>query len=108
MLESQFNPFEERLARDIRNRISRTILHVFTEMDMSPARRIAKHYLTIPHDSVHEKYIHDRLSRYEQALEIIRDEKLTDTWDRALVLWDLRLFSKYMKYWSRAGGRQQE
>ncbi|MBU1140252.1 MAG: DUF309 domain-containing protein [Proteobacteria bacterium] len=92
MVESRFNPFEERLARDIRNELSAAILQVFAEMDITPALKIARHYLAIPHESVHEKYIYDRLSRYEQALAIILDEKLVSAWDQALVLWDLKLF----------------
>jgi uncharacterized protein len=92
MVTTQFNPFEERLARDIRNGLSGTVLQIFAEMDIQPALKIAKHYLDIPHDPVHEKYIHDRLSLYEQALKIIDDEKLVSAWDKALVLWDLKLF----------------
>ncbi len=92
MVVTQFNPFEDRLARDIRNGLSGTILQVFAEKNLSPALKVTRHYLQIPHDSIHEDYIDIRLSRYKQALLIINEEELVDTWDQALVLWDLGLF----------------
>lgn len=111
MVESRFNPFEERLARDIRNGLSGTILQVFVKKDLSPARKIARHYLATPHDFVHERYINDRLIRYEQALAIIRDENLIDTWDQALVLWDLGLFFEVHEIlehsWRQATGTEK-
>lgn len=54
--------------------------------------KVAKHYLQLPHDSIYERYIDNRLSLYKQALLIINEEELVDSWDQALVLWDLGLF----------------
>ena len=92
MAETRFNPFDNRLARDIRNGLSEAFAQVLVKMDMAPALKIARHYLETPLDPIYENYIHKRLCCYEEALSIIRNERLTSAWDQALVLWDLRLF----------------
>lgn len=103
MAETRFNPFDDRLARDIRNGLSEAFAQGLIKMDMAPALKIARHYLQMPLDPIYETYIHKRLYCYEKALSIIHNERLTSAWDQALVLWDLKLFLKSMKSWKMPG-----
>lgn len=86
-----FNPFTDRLSRDIRNDLSTTLLSCLSEGTIAPARAKAAHYLGQELDPVYVHYIHDRLQRYEQAVSHITG-KVTDPFQQGFVLWDLELF----------------
>lgn len=91
-MAEKFDPFEDRLSRDIRNALSEAFAQALTDLSMESVQRVAEEYFTKYLESWHRDYIHERLSRYEKALVIIKDEKISEVFARALILWDLELF----------------
>jgi uncharacterized protein len=91
MAEAVFQPFTDRLSRDIRNDLSKSLVTVIYDQSLDPARKIAGNYLQANPAPVYRDYINDRLSRYQRVLEIIGD-RTNDPLFIALVLWDEQLF----------------
>jgi len=101
-----FNPFTDRLSRDIRNSMSETIIDVLDERSLEKARAVAHGYLqTIP-APVYADYIHERLDRYARALEQISPD--TSLLRQAAILWNLGLLFEVHEIlepaWMRASG----
>jgi uncharacterized protein len=86
-----FNPFEDRLSRDLRNKLSDGLaVAVETGNNIKLAAIIAE-YRQQPLAECYRKYLEDRNSRYEKALATIAAD-ITDPIHRSLILWDLGLF----------------
>lgn len=85
-----FNPFEDRLSRDIRNDLSESIADVLADHSLAGAEEVAQSYLKAAPEPPYVDYIHTRLDRYARALEQIGEE--TPLLRQAAVLWDLQLF----------------
>ena len=105
----QFNPFEDRLSRDIRNDLSETIIGVLDKRSLTEANKVADGYrqqnLTIPYID----YIDKRLKHYASALENLpQDSSLLE---QAAVLWDLGLFFEVHEIlepaWIEASGNEK-
>ncbi len=92
MTDTGFDPFEDRVARDVRNALSEALTLVFEQLDLAPARRVAEDMLSGNPGEVYGQYIMSRLESYNQALTLVREEDIATAWERALVLWDLGLF----------------
>lgn len=91
MAEKMFQPFTDRLSRDIRNDLSSSLVTVLEQNSISPAVTVGNSYLhTNPHP-VYCAYIENRLKRYSHALEVIRCGDAEPLY-QALVLWDEELF----------------
>lgn len=86
-----FDPFRNRLSRDIRNDLSASLLDCLHEGSLAPARQIAERYLAAQPDLVHIAYINDRLTRYGQFLAQVSNGPDDVLW-KGLLLWDLGLF----------------
>lgn len=86
-----FNPFEDRLCRDIRNDLSESILEVISSHSIEPARQAADRYLVQELEPVYTTYIHSRLERYASALTQLEPDSQNGL-VLAARLWDLRLF----------------
>ena len=87
----QFEPFQDRLSRDIRNDLSGTMVEMLDQLDPGSAKLVADQYLGMEIDISYKEYITDRLERYRSALELIRKGP-DDVFWRAMVLWDQKLF----------------
>ncbi|MFH0782749.1 MAG: DUF309 domain-containing protein [Pseudomonadota bacterium] len=91
MSEYLFNPFIDRLSRDIRNELSEGLAAaVETGKGELLAETVAK-YRRQPLADYYRTYLEDRYSRYEKALAVI-SQGVTDPIHRGLILWDLGLF----------------
>lgn len=91
MTEHIFNPFEDRLSRDIRNELSEGLAEaVETGIGGLLAETVAK-YRQRPLAECYRAYLEDRCSRYEKALEAIRPG-IADPIQRGIILWNLGLF----------------
>ena len=90
MAPQRFNPFEDRLSRDIRNDLSETIIEVLGEHSIEKAEKAASSYRRQDLDQIYRDYIDQRLDRYSRALTVMKpgDSLLR----QAAVLWDLQLF----------------
>ncbi len=108
MTLDRFDPFEDRLCRDIRNELSEAFMDALAQLSIIPAEKMAEKYLSRDLPQVCQEYIGDRLARYAKALDTIRQEKIEEPFSRALVLWDLGLFFEVHELleeeWLAAGG----
>jgi len=85
----RFEPFQDRLSRDIRNDLSRSLAEALSTLNPAPVRKTADRYLTRGLADCYRDYIRDRLNRYDVALRRIRNDNIADVLRQALVLSDL-------------------
>ena len=90
-METKFDPFNDRLARDIRNALSSALvvsLPSLTKVKEASAALLNNARL-LPH---HEAYIHERLRRYQAVQETVKTHKVSGIVCPALAMWDEQLF----------------
>ena len=106
----QFDPFRDRLSRDIRNDLSESLLTCLRDGLSTAARAVAERYLASPIEPCHRAYINDRLERYERFLALVRGE--SDPLRQGFVLWELGLYFEVHEIleqaWLRAEGTEKE
>jgi len=104
----RFDPFNNRLCRNVRNALSENFKKVLEQKDMQPVRRIAGFFLDDPLPASVKTYIGQRLAAYEQVLADVRNRELEDPLDIAVAIWDRRLFFETHEYlephWMTADG----
>lgn len=86
----QFNPFEDRLSRNIRNDLSETVIELLESGSLVSAERIAAGFRQQNLAAHYLDYIDERLRRYSLALRILSED--SGLLDQAAVFWDLGLF----------------
>jgi uncharacterized protein len=86
-----FNPFTDRLSRDIRNDLSSALLQCLQDGSTESAETVAVRYLDQRLAEVYIRYIVERLDRYRKAVTAISG-KVDDPFLRSFLLWDLGLF----------------
>jgi len=92
MTPPRFEPFQDRLSRDIRNELSAALPQALSQNDLAPVQAVAARYLQQSLATPYVDYVETRLAGYAQALEIIARTGAEDALARALVFWDLGLF----------------
>jgi len=104
----RFEPFRDRLSRDIRNDLARSLARSLAAFDSTPVRTTAAVYLNRNIAGEYKEYVRDRLGRYETAVHRIVGGFGGDVLRQALVLWDLQLFFEVHEIleqaWRRASG----
>ena len=110
MINQGFDPFRDRLSRDIRNDLSASLLACLRQKQLVPAQEVANRYLPGNPDSCYANYINDRLDRYGRFLALVAEGPADVVW-QGLVLWDLGLFFEvheiYEQAWLRACGTEK-
>jgi len=105
----QFNPFEDRLSRDIRNDLSETIIEALKNRSLAEAEKVAQSYLSQNLSSIYTDYIDKRLKCYAMALETLHTD--SSLLVQAAAFWDLGLFFEVHEIlepaWMRADGDQK-
>ena len=91
MTNLSFNPFEDRLSRNIRNDLSEGLAESVETGNTDKLTQVVENYRQQPLADYYRDYLEDRYKRYEKALKIIR-EGITDPINQSLILWDLGLF----------------
>ncbi len=86
-----FQPFTDRLSRDIRNALSRSFVTVLQQKSISSAQSVAQQYLNDGVEPCYQEYIRNRLVRYNTVLAKLGDEN-PEPLLLALLLWDEQLF----------------
>jgi hypothetical protein len=86
-----FNPFVDRLSRDLRNDLSEGLAVAILSGTTDKLTAIVATYRQQPLAQCYRTYLDQRCSRYEEALSAIRTG-ITDPIHRGLILWDLGLF----------------
>jgi uncharacterized protein len=87
-----FDPYSDRLARDIRNSLSSVLVEALTRDDGGVLSAVADDWLAMAPDPIYQTYIQDRLALYRRAIDEIRTGELVDTRYQAICLWNLGLF----------------
>lgn len=110
-MAATFEPFQDRLSRDIRNGLSTAfIIEAVASLDPEPVRRTAAQYLEQAVGECYREYIEERLLRYEKALARFRRGPSAVLW-QAAVLWDLQLFFEVHELleeaWLKAAGDEK-
>lgn len=91
MTDQLFNPFEDRLSRDIRNDLSEGLAEAVESGDDAKLLATVAKYRNSGLAACYGNYLEDRFNRYKKALAAIVG-KIDDPIAQALVLWDLGLF----------------
>jgi hypothetical protein len=92
-ISSSFDPRNDRLARDIRNKMARAFVKCLDpEDDLGPVNKLTDHLLAGHSEDIYADYVKDRQHRYLTAKSTITSQKIDDDFYRALVLWDNELF----------------
>ncbi len=104
----EFDPFEDRLSRDVRNQLSHSFRRALKEDDYTPFLETAERFRSLDPGEIYEEYIRERLDRYRKALETIRAGGMSDPWQQGLVLWDLHLFFEVHEIFEEAWLRSSE
>jgi hypothetical protein len=103
-----FNPFEDRLSRDIRNDLSASLPQVLESRCLDSARSVADAYLQNNPAKIYRDYIERRLTAYRQVLESLGPSRPPAPLTTAAVLWDLGLFFEVHEvlelHWLQATG----
>lgn len=104
----QFDPFNNRLCRDVRNALSENFKTVLEQNSMQPVRRVAGFFLNDPLPPYVRTYIDQRLAAYERVLATVRNHGLDHPLDIVVAIWDRRLFFETHEYlephWMTAEG----
>ncbi|MBA3004883.1 MAG: DUF309 domain-containing protein [Desulfurivibrio sp.] len=107
-----FEPFQDRLSRDIRNDLSEALLPALNKNTLAPVRTVAQGYLQKGLAAPYVAYIETRLARYATALDLLARSGREDALTRGLVLWDLELFFEVHEVleqaWHGARGAEKE
>jgi len=105
-----FDPFRDRLSRDIRNELSRALGRSLADASLSPVEEFCAVLLQKDLSPCHRDYVENRLARYRRAFSRIQECR-KDPMSQGLILWDLRLFFEMHEVlehaWHQAeGGRK--
>jgi len=91
MKKSLFNPFEDRLSRDIRNDLSEGLAEAVETGNTDKLNRIVENFRQQDLADDYRDYLEDRYTRYLRALDLILGN-ITDPIRQGVVLWNLALF----------------
>lgn len=85
-----FNPFEDRLSRDIRNELSEGLATAVETGNSDKLAATMEKYRQQSLAECYRTYLEDRFSRYAKALAALSPD-ITEPIHRGLILWDLGL-----------------
>jgi hypothetical protein len=86
-----FDPFRDRLSRDIRNDLSRCFGQSLAAGSLSPVEELSAFLLKRDLQRCYREYVESRLELYRRAFDRVRKSG-QDPIRTGLILWDLRLF----------------
>ena len=106
-----FDPFSERLARDVRNTLSEAFVRSLAEKGEGPFVAASQALRAREIRPVHEAYVRDRLLRYRRVLRRVREEGLAPIFPQMAAAWNEGLFFEVHELlepvWLKAkGGRK--
>ena len=108
----KFDPFNNRLARDIRNGLSKSFLGALAERDVSLYKRRAAEYLKQDLEQVYQMYVETRLGKYDEVFVAIEQGRIDDKLRQAEILWEQGLFFEMHELleniWNSAEGNERK
>jgi hypothetical protein len=93
-----FNPFSDRLSRDIRNSLSAAFVRSVAAMDPSEVIECVHRRLQDDLDPAHLAYIEDRSRRYDEVFASFRTHGVHDLLQQSLYMWNGRLFFEFHEH----------
>jgi len=87
-----FDPYKDRLARDIRNSLSSALVKELTGYTKGFLSAVADDWIAMAPAPTYKIYIEGRLALYRRAIDEIRASQVVDPRYQAIYLWNLGLF----------------
>ena len=87
-----FDPFNDRLSRDIRNSLSDAFTASLVQKDAGCYLDRSQWWLKKELASAYKDYIQDRIVRYDLAFQRIQQEQIDNARIQAVILWNFGLF----------------
>jgi len=110
----QFNPFESRACRTVRNTLGQSLLAAIPTGEMDPVSRVAQKCAPADAAEVIRSYVNARVASYRAVFAGMRSTGIQagDTWSIALLLWDQGLFFECHEWletkWRRSAGAEKK
>ncbi len=109
---AKFDPFTNRLSRDIRNTLSEALMVALARMEPSAYRNEADGWFAKNPPAGLVEYIQDRLRQYDRVFEQIKNGAVEDPLLQSLVLWNNGLFFEFHDrlegIWKQATGDRRQ
>lgn len=110
--KKRFDPFNNRLARDIRNVLSEAFVEALAHLNRETYLAAAGRWNLENLPAEYRAYILDRLQRYGLVFKQIQDNRLDDPLNRALVIWNHGLFFEFHDHleglWQDSSGDEKQ
>ena len=110
--DSKFDPFNNRLARDIRNTLSEAFMAALSRMEPSAYRDEADIWRAKNPSQIYLDYIQDRLQRFDRVFEQVKAYSLDEPLVQSLVIWNNGLFFEFHDHlegiWQQTTGDDRE
>jgi hypothetical protein len=110
--DGKFDPFNNRLSRDIRNTLSEAFMAALSRMEPSAYRDEADIWRAKNPSPIYLEYIQDRLQRFDRVFEQIKANHLDEPLLQSLVIWNNGLFFEFHDHlegiWKQAAGDDRE
>ena len=108
----KFDPFNDRLSRDIRNSLSEAFIDALARMEPSAYRAEADIWRSKKPSEIYLEYIQYRLQSYDQVFNQIENSQLVDPLLQCLVIWNNGLFFEFHDHlegiWMLASGDERQ
>ena len=107
-----FDPFNDRLSRDIRNSLSEAFIEALVRMEASAYREVIESWKAVTLADMYLLYIQNRLLCYDRVFEQISAHNLDDALLQLMVIWNHELFFEahdhLERIWSQAAGDKRQ
>ena len=107
-----FDPFSDRKARNIRNALSSALITELCHEQNRYVDIVADRWLDEVYEEPYRSYIIECRVRYGRVLGQIRRQRIEGTRNRAVVLWNFRLFFEMHELletiWQRTSGKERD
>jgi hypothetical protein len=97
----QFDPFNDRMSRDIRNTLSEAFVDALVKRNPASFEEAARNWLNRVDTGIYEQYIKDRLGLYRRVFQIIEQERLQKPLATGLIVWNQGLFFEFHDHLER-------
>ena len=108
----KFDPFNDRLSRDIRNTLSEAFIDALSRMEPSAYRDEAAIWRAKSPSEIYLEYIQNRLQSYDQVFRQIKANQLVDPLLQCLVIWNNGLFFEFHDHlegiWKQSSGDERQ
>lgn len=101
-----FDPFNDRLSRDIRNTLSEAFIDALVQMEPSVYREVAEKWRAANPAEIYLIYIQNRLQRYDHVFKKIVSHHIDDALLQLLVIWNSELFFEVHDHLERIWHRE--